>query len=31
MKRALDFIWDVLQEIGQARARQRLMHSNWDY
>jgi hypothetical protein len=31
MKRALDFIWDVLCEIGEARARQRLGHSGWDY
>jgi hypothetical protein len=31
MKRALDFIWDVLQEIGEARARQRLSHGSWDH
>jgi hypothetical protein len=31
MKRTLDFIWDVLREIGEARARQRLGHSGWDY
>jgi hypothetical protein len=31
MKRTLDFIWDVLREIGEARARQRLDHGSWDY
>jgi hypothetical protein len=31
MKRTLDFIWEVLQEIGEARARQRLGHNSWDY
>jgi hypothetical protein len=31
MKRVLDFIWEVLQEIGEARARQRLGHSGWYY
>jgi hypothetical protein len=31
MKRVLDFIWEVLQEIGQARAQQRLGRQGWDY
>jgi hypothetical protein len=31
MKRTLDFIWEVLYEIGQARARQRLGRHGWDY
>ena len=31
MKRALDFIWSVLREIGEARARSRLTHGSWDY
>jgi hypothetical protein len=31
MKRTLDFIWEVLREIGQARARQRLGRQSWDY
>lgn len=31
MKRTLDFIWEVLQEIGQARARQQLARRSWDY
>jgi hypothetical protein len=31
MKRVLDFIWEVLQEIGQARARQRFGRQGWDY
>lgn len=31
MKRALAFVWDVLYEIGQARARQRLTSRSWDY
>jgi hypothetical protein len=31
MKQTLDFIWSVLQEIGQARARQRLSSRSWDY
>ena len=31
MKRVFDFIWEVLQEIGQARAQQRLGRQGWDY
>lgn len=31
MKRWLTFVWEVLQDIGQARARQRLNYRNWDY
>jgi hypothetical protein len=31
MKRAIDFIWDVLREIGEARARQRLGYTGWYY
>lgn len=31
MKNTLDFIWDVLREIGEARARRRMEHGGWDY
>jgi hypothetical protein len=31
MKRWLTFVWEVLHEIGQARARQRLNYRSWDY
>lgn len=31
MKRTLNFIWDVLREIGEARARSRMSHGSWDY
>jgi hypothetical protein len=31
MKRVLDFVWDVLLEIGEARARYTLGRGIWDY
>jgi len=31
MKRIFKFIWEVLHDIGQARARQRLHSRSWDY
>lgn len=31
MKRWFTVIWEVLHEIGQARARQRLNSRGWDY
>ncbi len=31
MKRIFSFIYEVLHEIGRARAAQRLNHRSWDY
>jgi hypothetical protein len=31
MKRWFTVVWEVLYEIGQARARQRLTYRSWDY
>jgi hypothetical protein len=31
MKRFFTIVYEVLQEIGQARARQRLNYRSWDY
>lgn len=31
MKRIFTFLWEVLQDIGRYRARQRLNNRSWDY